>query len=414
MITYCTPINDWLTYVGVNDRLKPLFENQWPLPQGVCYNAYLACDEKTALVDSVDVHEAEDFLSKLQTALGDRKLDYFVIHHVEPDHSSTIPFIRRVYPDVTLVGNKKTFEFLGNFYGVDTENKIIVAEGDTLSLGEHTLTFRMTPMTHWPESMVSYENKDGILFSQDIFGGFGALDGNIFDDEIGDIEKVYAEACRYYTNIVGKYSRMAAKSLKKLEDLDIKMICPVHGPVWRSHPENILTLYNNLASHKAQNGVVIAFGSMYGNTEKMADLLARFLSEAGVRNIRLYDVTKTHPSLISTEIWKYRGFIACAPTYNNALFLPMRNLLAILSENKMQNKSMGIVGNYSWSGGAVKEMLAWRESQPFEAVDPVIEVRSAAKPEDLEQLRALAKAMADNLASHADTDDFHYYSHIGE
>ena len=167
MITYCTPINDWLTYVGVNDRLKPLFENQWPLPQGVCYNAYLARDEKTALLDSVDVHEVEDFLSKLQTALGDRKLDYFVIHHVEPDHSSTIPFIRRIYPDVTLVGNKKTFEFLGNFYGVDTENKIIVAEGDTLSLGEHTLTFRMTPMTHWPESMVSYENKDCLLYTSD-------------------------------------------------------------------------------------------------------------------------------------------------------------------------------------------------------------------------------------------------------
>ena len=272
----------------------------------------------------------------------------------------------------------------------------------------------MTPMTHWPESMVSYEETDGILFSQDIFGGFGALDGKIFDDEIGDIESVYAEACRYYTNIVGKYSRMAAKALKKVEGLTINMICPVHGPIWRTHPEHIVSLYSNLANCRSQNGVVIAFGSMYGNTEHMADMLARFLSEAGVKNIHLFDVTKTHPSTISTEIWKYRGFITCAPTYNNALFLPMRNLLDILSENKMQNKTMGIVGNYSWSGGAVKEMQAWLEKQPFEFVEPVVEAKSAAKEEELNQLRALAQAMADNLASHADTDDVHYYSHIGE
>lgn len=414
MNTYCTPITDWLTHVGVNDRLKVLFENQWPLPKGVAYNAYLAKDEKTALLDSVDAHQADDFMTKVRTALGDCTLDYYVIHHVEPDHSSTIPLVRRYYPDVTLVGNKKTFTLLNQFYDIDEENAIIVGEGDSLSLGKHKLTFHMTPMTHWPESMVSYEETDGILFSQDIFGGFGALDGKIFDDEIGDIESVYAEACRYYTNIVGKYSHMAAKALKKVEGLTINMICPVHGPIWRTHPEHIVSLYSNLANCRSQNGVVIAFGSMYGNTEHMADMLARFLSEAGVKNIHLFDVTKTHPSIISTEIWKYRGFITCAPTYNNALFLPMRNLLDILSENKMQNKTMGIVGNYSWSGGAVKEMQAWLEKQPFEFVEPVVEAKSAAKEEELNQLRALAQAMADNLASHADTDDVHYYSHIGE
>lgn len=411
MTTHCTPVNDWITYVGVNDRLKPMFENQWPLPYGVTYNAYVLEDEKIALLDSVDMHESDTFLPRVHRVLGDRKLDYFVIHHVEPDHSSTVPLIKALYPDVTIVGNKKTFEFLDNFYHIPQENRLVVGEGDTLSLGKHKLTFHMTAMTHWPESMVSYEDQDGILFSQDIFGGFGTLDGNIFDDEIGDLERVCQEACRYYVNVIGKYSQVAARNLKKLEALDVKMICPVHGPVWRSYPEKIMTLYHNLANRASQNGVVLAYGSMYGNTERMADLLARFLAEEGVKNIRVYDLAKTHPSMISAEVWKYRGLILGAPTYNNALFLPMKNLVEILSENKMQNKTIGLFGNYSWSGGGVKEMDAWAETQPFERVAPVVEARSSAKEEDIENLRALAKAMAENLAAHAETDDAFYSFH---
>lgn len=410
MQSYCTKVNDWITYIGVNDRLKPLFENQWPLPGGVSYNAYLIHDDKTALMDSVDMHESERFIEHLTDSLGERPLDYFVIHHVEPDHSSTIPLIKALYPEVTLVGNKKTFEFLEHFYDLEPGHRLVVGDGDTLTLGKHELTFTLTAMTHWPESMVSFEPHEGVLFSQDIFGGFGTLDGTIFDDEIGDLQPVYDEACRYYANIVGKYSKMALRNIQKLQDRDIHMILPVHGPVWRSHPEKILRLYSNLAQQKAQNGVVVAFGSMYGNTEKMADLLGRFLAEEGVKNVQIFDITKTHASLISTEIWKYRGLILGAPTYNNALFLPMKHLLEILSENKMANKTLGLFGNYSWSGGAVRDLKAWADTQPFEVLEPVVEVRSAAKADDVEQLRHLAHAMAQNLASHADTDNERFYA----
>ncbi len=411
METYTVPMNDWLTYVGVNDRLKALFENQWPIPNGVAYNSYVIRDEKNVLLDCVDIHQADDFLPKLSQALDGRNLDYLIINHMEPDHSSSIPLIRALYPDVTLVGNKKTFEFLDHFYGESAhEKRLTVKEGDVLSLGQHELKFYQTPMTHWPESMVSYETTEGILFSQDIFGGFGALEGGIFDDEIGDLDHVFSEACRYYANIVGKYSQMANRSLNKLSSLEIQMICPVHGPIWRTHLPQILKLYESLTERRSTNGVVVAFGTMYGNTERMADALARYLTESGIQNVKLFDLAKTHNSIISAEIWKYRGFILCAPTYNNALFLPMKYLLDILGENKMANKTMGIVGNYSWSGGAVKEMKAWAETQPFELLEPVVEVRSAAKEEDMIQLRALAAAMAENLKIHADVDADSYFS----
>lgn len=390
-------INDFISYVGVNDRRKVLFENQWPLPYGVSYNSYLINDEKTALMDCVDAIETDAFTDKLRRALGDKKLDYLVIHHVEPDHSSTIPLIKALYPDVCLVGNKKTFEFLDQFYCLGDGKRLEVDEGDVLSLGKHSLTFYKTPMVHWPESMVSYMEDEGILFSQDIFGGFGTLDGTIFDDEIGDLDRVASETARYYSNIVAKYSAMAKRALAKLDGLDIKMICPVHGPVWRSGPDKILNLYKNLSDQKSQKGVVIAFGSMYGNTEKMAENLARFLSEEGIEDIKLLDVSKVHLSIVTAEIWKYRGFILGAPTYNNALFHPMKSVVDTLSENKLKDKVMGIFGNFSWSGGAVKDLKAWTETQKYECLEPVVEAKSSPSEEDLEGLYELARNMADKI-----------------
>lgn len=410
MNTLSVKMNDFITYIGANDRLTPLFENQWPLPKGVAYNSYLLTDEKTALMDGVHVMESELLIEKLEEALGGRDLDYFVVHHVEPDHSGAISLIRRLYPNVRFVGNKKTFEFLENFFGLVIEDPIVVKEGDELNLGKHSLKFFMTPMVHWPESMVSYDAVSGTLFSQDIFGGFGSLDGMLFDDEVRDLEEVGNEAVRYYVNIVGKYSKMAQGALKKLGGLDIRMICPVHGPIWRAHPEKILQLYQDMTAWKSQNGVVIAYGTMYGNTERMVDFLARELAADGIQDIRIYNVSKTDLSVISSEIWKYRGILLGSPTYNNALFPPMMSLLNILDENKMQNKTVGIFGNYSWSGGGVKELNAWAETQKFERVEPIVEARSGIKKADYERLRELAGAMADNLRTHEQEDQFPFYS----
>lgn len=396
MNTLAVEINDFLHYIGVNDRSTTLFENQWPLDNGVSYNAYLIHGEKTALLDTVKVTKVDRFIEKLEEALGGKPLDYLVIHHMEPDHSGGIDFILERYPDVKIVGNKKTMEFLQGFYAIGTEQALIVKEGDVLDLGGRELKFFMTPMVHWPESMVSYEPASGILFSQDIFGGFGALDGPIFDDEI-EWQNFANETSRYYTNIVGKYSRQAQSALKKLEGLNISMICPVHGPVWRSNPDKIFNLYKNLATFQVQEGVVIAYGSMYGNTERMAETIARELAVQGIRNVRIFDVSKTHTSYIQNEMWKYRGIILGSCTYNNALFPPMKHLISILEENKMQNHTIGLFGSYSWSGGALKALEAFADTQKFERIETEVEVKCAATTEDLERCKQLAREMAADL-----------------
>lgn len=398
-------INDVLSYIGVNDRETRLFEQQWPLDRGVTYNSYIYVDKKTCLLDCVKVNRIESFVAKLQETLNGRDLDYIVAQHVEPDHSSALPLILSLYPQAKIVGNKKTFTFLENFYGISADNHIVVKEGDSLDLGDHRLTFYMTPMVHWPESMVSYDDRDGILFSQDIFGGFGALDGPIFDDEISRWHYHANETARYYVNIVGKYSAMAEKAMDKLGGLTINMICPTHGPIWRSHPDMIMGLYQRLARQEVSDGVCIAYGSMYGNTERMAEIAARALAANGVKNVRVFDVSKTHTSFIQTEMWLTRGMLLGSCTYNIALFPPMKNLISILDENRMKNHTLGIFGNYSWSGGAVKELKAFAEKQNFELLEPIVEAQSSPSAEDVEGLEALAKNMADNLRAHAEAGD---------
>ena len=297
-----------LYYMGVNDRDTNLFENMWPLPEGVAYNSYLIVDEKTALLDTVKITKVNGFIENLKKNLNGRDLDYLVIHHMEPDHSGCYLSVLDIYPNLTFVGNKKARAMFKDYLDMEPENFIEVKEGDTLSLGKRTLTFVNTPMVHWPESMVSYEITDKILFSQDIFGGFGALNGTIFDDEM-NFDFFRDEIRRYYSNIVGKYSKQAAKALEKVKTLEINVICPVHGIVWRSHPNMIIDEYIRLANQINEEGVVIAYGSMYGNTEKMADTLARYLAEEGIKNVKVFDVSKTHVSYILSEIWKYKGFI---------------------------------------------------------------------------------------------------------
>lgn len=395
MNTLTVQINDFLYYVGVNDRDTHLFENMWPLDHGVSYNSYIIKGEKTALMDTVKIMKVDNFMGKVREVIGDRDLDYLIVHHMEPDHSGSIQTIIDNYPNVTLVGNKKTTEFLREFYGI-TENILEVKEGDTLDLGDHSLTFYMTPMVHWPESMVSFEKESGILFSQDAFGGFGALNGTIFDDEI-DWDFFANETRRYYTNIVGKFSKNVQSALKKLSPLDIKMVCPVHGPIWRTHPEKIIRQYDELSRYQTEEGVVIVYGSMYGNTEAMAEVIARELAVQGIKKIQIIDVSKTHESYVLNEVWKYRGLILGSCTYNNSLFPIMAKLVHVLDINKIENHTLGIFGSYSWSGGAVKALKEFAEKGKYDVLETVVEARCSANEENHEDLKKMAREMADKL-----------------
>ncbi|WP_294984201.1 FprA family A-type flavoprotein [uncultured Fenollaria sp.] len=395
MNTLSVKINDFLYYIGVNDRQTQLFENQWPLERGVSYNSYVIKSTKTALLDTVKITKVDDFVTKLKEVLEGRDLDYLVIHHMEPDHSGAIETIIDLYPNVKLVGNKKTFELLENFYDVK-DNLVLVDDFDTLDLGEVSLKFVKTPMVHWPESMVSYEEKSGILFSQDAFGGFGALDGTIFDDEINwDLYK--SETRRYYSNIVGKFSKQVQAALKKLADFKINMVCPVHGPVWRENPDKIIECYDKWSKQETQDGAVIVYGTMYGNTEMMAEAIARRLAERGVKNIKMFDVSKTHKSYILNEIWEYKALIIGSCTYNNDLFPLMSDLVNVLKMNKLQNRVVAVFGSYSWSGGALKALKEFRDASAMDIVETTVETKSAPSKDDYMMLRQIADEVADKL-----------------
>ena len=395
MNTVSVKILDNLYYLGVNDRETNLFENMWPLPDGIAYNSYLITDEKTALLDTVKITKVDGFVDTLKDILGGRDLDYLVIHHMEPDHSGCVKTIMELYPNVTIVTNKKARAMMDDYFDIELDNYIEVKNGDVLDLGERKLNFVMTPMVHWPESMVSYESTDKVLFSQDIFGGYGSLNGTIFDDEM-NFEFFRDDIRRYYSNIVGKYSKQAARSLEKVKALDINIICPVHGIVWRSNPDLIVDEYIRLANQVNEEGVIIAYGSMYGNTEKMADYLARFIAEEGIKNVKVYDVSKTNASYILSDIWKYNGLVLGSCTYNNSVYPMMNQLMYTLKMNKLKNHVLGIFGSYGWSGGAVKELTEFAsEGGTFEVAPTVVDAKGAMKEEDIENLRTLAKEIAE-------------------
>lgn len=386
-------IQENLYYLGVNDRQTEYFENMWPLPYGVAYNSYLLTGEKTCLMDTVKVSKSDEFVDSVKAILKDRKLDYLVIHHIEPDHSGSIPQILDLYPDLKIVGNKKTRSMLNDYYEIDSDHFIEVGEGDELDLGDRKLTFYLTAMVHWPESMVSYDAENKILFSQDIFGGFGTNDGAIFDDEL-DYDLRRTEFRRYYTNIVGKYSQMAVRAINKLSSLEIETICPVHGCIWRKQPSRIVEDYTKWATYEVNEGVVIAYASMYGNTELMADQLARYLADEGVRNIEVFDVSKTHESYILSNCWEKKSLVLGSCTYNNTVYPVMNNLLNILKMQKLKNHVVSVFGSFGWSGGAVKNLKQFVEEGNFETTETVVEAKGRMKDEDDQGLRQMAKEIA--------------------
>ncbi|MEG3048413.1 MAG: FprA family A-type flavoprotein [Mucinivorans sp.] len=388
-------VTDRIFYLGVNDRRKQLFENMWPLPHGVAYNSYLIKDEKTALMDTVEGGSSQSYIQMVEEVLDGRDLDYLIINHMEPDHSGEIQDVRRRYPNVQIVGNGKTFKILEAFYGIH-DNLIEVCDGQTLDLGHHSLKFVFTPWVHWPETMMTYDQTDGVLFSADAFGTFGTLDGGIFDDEV-DFESYREEMRRYYSNIVGKYSNMVQKAFAKLAGTDIKIICPLHGPVWRQNPTKVIELYDRWSQYRAREGVVVIYASMYGNTAVTADYIARRLSEAGVREIKVHDISKTHISYLISDIWKYRGVILGSCAYNAQMFPLMETLTRELVHMGVKDKHLGLFGSYSWNGGGVRNLQTFAQEIGWEQVSCAVDMLGSPTPEKLCAYDDMARAMAEKI-----------------
>ncbi len=379
-------------WLGFNDRRKQLFENHWPLEKGVSYNAYLVIDEKTALIDTAEAPFSGDLLNWVNELLDGKQLDYLIINHMEPDHSGAIRDIVQAYPNVVLVGNRKTQPLVQAFYNINNNFKI-VDDGESLSIGQTVLNFYTIPMVHWPESMVTYNQTDGILFSNDAFGSFGAISGGIFDYEI-DLNYYEDEIMRYYTNIVGKYGPQVQKALDKLNNLKINTIAPSHGIIWKNNIEYIINKYNLWSKFIGEPGVVIVFGSMYGNTEKMADYIARFVTQAGVKNVRVFDSAKTHVSYIINEMWKYSGVILGSCAYNGGIFPPMAHLMADIEHIGLKNRTLGIFGSSSWGGGGVRAIQKFAENIKWDVIPETVEARCSPTKNDIEVCKLIADAVA--------------------
>jgi flavorubredoxin len=392
------PIVDGVYWIGLNDHQTTLFESLWPIPSGISYNSYLLVDEKVALIDTVKDLSVNDYLEKLEDLLGPgRAVDYLIINHMEPDHSGSIATLKRIYPRMQVVGNKKTAEFLSSLYGIDKDIRI-VADCEELSLGKRRLQFFLTPMVHWPETMMTYESQAGVLFAGDAFGGFGALDGGIFDDQV-ELGYYEDEILRYFSNIVGKYSPMVQKAIEKLGGLSVKIVASTHGPIWRSSPRTIIDLYERWSRYQGEPGVVMVFGSMYGHTTQMAEAVGQGLAEAGCKTTRVHNISTSHLSYIVRDIWRYRGLILGCPTYDADVFPPMQSLLQLLGIKRIANRVVGVFGSHGWSGGAVKALTAFVENAHLEQVEPVIDVRFRAEPEQIEQCRQLGRNLAARVAT---------------
>jgi flavorubredoxin len=386
---------DNIYYLGFNDRRTQLFENIWPIPHGVTYNSYLIDDEKVALIDTVERQFTEDYLDKIEGIIGNKPVDYLIINHMEPDHSGSIKSIRNRYPNIILVGNKKTFGIVESF-GIATGNVIVVDDNDSLDLGKTKLLFQTIPMVHWPETMVTYDEGNKILFSGDAFGSYGTMDGGVFDDEI-NLEFYETDIMRYFTNIVGKYCAHTQRAMQKLSVLDIKMIAATHGPIWRTDLNWVLSRYRKWSSYNMESGVVIVYGSMYGNTQKMAEVIARQLCERGIKNIRVYDSSKTHLSYIINDIFKFKGFIVGSCAYNNALFPNIENLLSTIEHMGVKDHLLGIFGTYLWSGGGVSNLKKFAETIKWEMVYEPVEEKGVLKADKFRMCIELADSMADKL-----------------
>lgn len=393
-------VTEDLYWVGGNDRQIELFENIFPLSKGVSYNSYLLLDEQTVLFDTADYAIGKQFIENVMSVLDGRNLDYIVVNHMEPDHCSLIGELLLHYPNVKIIGNAKTFPLIEQFFSFDLTGKTItIKEGDTFCSGKHTLRFIMSPMVHWPEAMMTYDETEKILFSADAFGTFRALNGNLFNDELNFDRDWLDEARRYYTNIVGKYGPQVQNVLKKASSLDIQMICPLHGPVWRSNLDYILEKYDLWSKYEPEEkGVMIAYASMYGNTENMAEILAVMLAEAGVKNIHMHNISKTHVSELISDSFKYSHIVLASPTYNNGIYPLMDNYLEDMKALSLQNRTIAVLGNGSWAPQATKLISAKvAEMKNMRLLEASVTIKSSLKEAQLEELNTLSRQIAEEV-----------------
>lgn len=394
-------IKEDLFWVGANDRRLALFESAYPVPLGMSYNSYLLLDDKTVLFDTVDKSVNHQFIENIEHVLSGRTLNYLVINHMEPDHCAEIQTILNKYPDVIIICNAKTQQMIGQFFdiNIDPQRWHIVKEGDSLSTGKHNLSFTFAPMVHWPEVMVTYDATDKILFSADAFGTFGAIDGNIFADEVDFEHRYMDEARRYYTNIVGKYGAQVQALLKKLSNISVEIICPLHGYVWRKDLEIFIDKYQKWSTYEPEiNSVLIAYSSVYGGTQNAAEILGTKLAQYGVKNIKMYDVSMVHPSYVLSDAFKYSHLVFASTTYNMGIFSSMEILLNEFTAHNFQNRKVGIIHNGSWApvcGNLLSDVISkWKNT---EIIANKIQLTSTVKQNQVEELDVLAKEIAQSI-----------------
>ncbi len=383
-------ITEDVFYVGVNDRTTDRFENLWPLPYGVSYNSYIVKgSEKIALIDTVEIGTIRDYIRAIESQIGDAQIDYLVINHMEPDHSGGIPSILEHYPMAKLVGNRQTISMVKGYYHIEDDRFIEVGDGAELNLGNKNLKFYLTPMVHWPETMMTYVEEDCILFTGDALGTFGALNGGVIDTEM-NTDWYWDEMYRYYSNIVGKYGRFVQKALAKVSGLDIKYVCSTHGPIWHENIGKALDIYNRLSQYESEPGVTIIYGSMYGNTAEVAEEIGRQLAARGVKNIKIHNESKSNMSYMISDAFRYEGLIVGSPTYSMQIFPPVEQFLIAMSTREIKNKVFATFSSFTWASAASGKMKEYAEKMKLDIVDS-LDMKQSATQSTFEDAARLAE-----------------------
>lgn len=389
-------ITSHVTYCGVNDRMTDLFEGLWVMPEGVTYNSYIVKGENaTAIIDGASAGSAEAYIEHVNKALGGRKPDYLVINHCEPDHTGAVKALLREFPELTVVSNAKALDMIKGFYGI-TDGVKCVADMEELLLGGATLKFFLTPMVHWPETMMTLLVEDKVLFSGDAFGCFGALDGAVTDEDI-DTGMFMDEMYRYYGCIVAKYGAFVEKAVKKLSSAEFKVICSTHGPVWKRTVAQVVDRYLTMARWGAEEGVTVVYGSMYGNTAALAEAFAERLAAAGIEHVAVHDASRTPASTILADVMRYRGIVLASPTYNTEIYPPVDYIARALVSRCVANRAVAVLGSYTWGGQAVRKLTAMLSDTKAEIMEPAVEMRQAIMGDLAPKMDELARNLADRV-----------------
>ncbi len=389
-------ITSHVFYAGVNDRTTPLFESLWQLPLGVSYNSYIVKgNEKTALIDGTHLGFTDTLISNVLELTGGKAPDYLVINHMEPDHSGAVGLLKLAFPEIIIVGNAKTADMVKGYHHV-TEGVMTIKDGDTIDLGGLHLSFHLTPMVHWPETMMTFCIEDKVLFTGDAFGCFGALNGAVIDNEM-DTAAYFPEMMRYYSNIVAKYGTFVQKAFTKVGGLEFEYVCSTHGPVWHDEKDKVLNLYSAMSRWEAEEGVVIVYGSMYGNTQALAEEMAVALAERGIKSIKIHNAGNSPLSFILADIMRYKGVLLASPTYNGEIFPPMETVVKALTTRGMANRTVATIGSFTWGPQAVKKMRTMLSDAKIDVIDPIVEMRQSPDSTLPQQCAVLADAMVEAI-----------------